>query len=54
MVTSAPMAGNCPKGQFRWTLVWIAVVWSAWPESWVESAETETYALIGRAASLLR
>lgn len=32
----------------------VAVVWSAWPTSWVDSAELETYSLIGRAAAMLR
>jgi len=32
----------------------VAVVWSAWPTSWVDAAELETYALIGRAVEMLR
>lgn len=32
----------------------VAVVWSAWPESWVDASEFETYTLIGTAAAMLR
>jgi CubicO group peptidase (beta-lactamase class C family) len=32
----------------------VAVVWSAWPESWVDMAEFETYTLLGTAAAMLR
>lgn len=32
----------------------VAVVWSAWPESWVDTSEFETYTLIGTAAAMLR
>ncbi|MFZ4528602.1 MAG: serine hydrolase domain-containing protein [Undibacterium curvum] len=31
----------------------VAVVWSAWPESWIDSAEKETFTLIGNAVALL-
>ncbi|MBC3930652.1 serine hydrolase domain-containing protein [Undibacterium curvum] len=31
----------------------VAVVWSAWPESWIDSAESETFTLIGNAVALL-
>jgi len=32
----------------------VAVVWSAWPQPWVDSAELETYALLGTAVAMLR
>ncbi|MEJ6001462.1 serine hydrolase domain-containing protein [Paucibacter soli] len=32
----------------------VAVVWSAWPQPWVDSAELETYALIGSTVAALR
>lgn len=32
----------------------VAVVWSAWPSSWVDSAEAETFTLIGKAITALR
>jgi len=31
----------------------VAVVLSAWPASWVDSAELETYTLLGTAAAAL-
>ncbi|MBI3284285.1 MAG: serine hydrolase [Burkholderiales bacterium] len=31
----------------------VAVVWSAWPEAWVDKAEMETYTLIGTAVAML-
>lgn len=31
----------------------VAVVWSAWPSSWLETAEFETYTLLGTAAAML-
>lgn len=32
----------------------VAVVWSAWPEAWVDAAEYETYNLLGTAVAMLR
>jgi len=32
----------------------VAVVWSAWPQAWVDSAELETYVLLGTAVAMLR
>lgn len=32
----------------------VAVVWSAWPSSWLETAEFETYTLLGTAVAMLR
>lgn len=31
----------------------VAVVWSAWPQAWVDSAEMETYTLLGTALAML-
>jgi CubicO group peptidase (beta-lactamase class C family) len=32
----------------------VVVVWSAWPQSWVDASEQETYSLIAAAAAMLR
>lgn len=31
----------------------VAVVWSAWPQAWIDSAESETYTLLGTAVAML-